>query len=160
MIRVPQIRLIDEEGNQMGIIDTNKALIMAKERNLSLVEVSPNAQPPVCRIIDWGKFQYEKSKKEKDNKKKQRKVEIKGIRLRPSTGENDLEFKLKQTEGFLSKGHRLKIEIILRGRENFFKDEAKENLKKFIDKIKIPFKIEQDITKQGRGFMILIAPDK
>jgi len=160
MIRVPQVRVIDEEGNQLGVLEIHKALQLAKERELSLVEVSPNAKPPVCKIIDWGKFQYEKAKKIKDGKKRQKKVDIKGVRIRPSTGENDLTFKLKQAEGFLSKGHRLKIEIILKGRQNIFRDQAKQNLKEFVDKIKIPFKIEQNIIKQGRGFTILIAPDK
>ena len=158
MIRVPEVSLIDESGEQLGIVETIKALEMAKERDLSLVEVSPNAKPPVCKIIDWGKFQYQKAKREKDGKKNQKKTDIKGIRFRPSTGENDLNFKLSQAENFLKKGHKLKVEIILRGRENIFKEQARQTLRNFIDKIKIPIKIEQSITKQARGFSVLIAP--
>lgn len=160
MIRVPQVRLIDETGNQVGIIETSKALWLAKEKGLSLIEIGPNAQPPVCKIIDWGKFQYEKARKEKENRKKQKKVDVKGIRIRPTTGENDLKFKLGQAEEFLSKSNHLRVEILLRGRENIFKDQAKKNLRDFVDKIKVPFKIEQGITRQGRGFTVLIAPEK
>lgn len=160
MIRISPIRLIDEKGNQIGIVETQKALQMAKESSLDLVEINPNSRPPVCKIIDWGKYQYLQSKKEKKNKQSQKKTEVKGIRFRPSTGENDLSFKVKQVEKFLKKGSKVKVEILLRGRENAFKDQAKEALKNFIDKIENPYKIDQDIQKQFNGFNIVITPDK
>lgn len=156
-IRVSPIRLIDEKGEQLGITETSEALKMAKERDLALVEVSPNAEPPVCKIIDWGKYQYLESKKDKKQRQKQKKVEIKGVRIRPSTGENDLNFKIKKTEDFLSKGKKVKIEIILRGREKAFMPQSKENLQKFVDKIDFPIKIEQDIKKQFNGFNIVVS---
>jgi translation initiation factor IF-3 len=157
MIRVSPIRLIDERGEQLGIIETSKALQMAKEKELALVEVSPHAKPPVCKIIDWGKYQYLESKKDKKQRQKQKKVEIKGVRIRPSTGENDLNFKIKKTEEFLTKGKKVKIEIILRGREKAFMGQARGTLQEFVDKINFPIKIEQDIKKQFNGFNIVVS---
>jgi len=92
---------------------------MAQEKGLDLIEISPNAKPPVCRIMDNGKYKYEKSRKEKDQKTKQKKTEIKGIRISPRIGQHDLEFKVKQAEKFLEKGHKVKIEMILKGREKW-----------------------------------------
>lgn len=159
-IRVSPIRLIGEDGEQIGVIETEKALQMARDLELDLVEISPNAKPPVCKIIGWGKFQYLQAKKENDSKKKQKKTEVKGVRIRPSTGENDLNFKRGQAEKFLKKGNKVKIQIVLRGREKAFSDLAKQTLRDFIDKIEIPVKIEQDITKQFNGFSVLIAPNE
>ena len=160
MIRVSPIRLIGERGEQIGVIETAEALKMAREQELDLVEISPKAEPPVCKLIDWGKFQYLQAKKDNDNKKKQKKTEVKGVRIRPSTGENDLNFKKNQAEKFLKKGNKVKIQIILRGREKAFMDLAKQNLRDFVDKIEIPIKIEQDVTKQFNGFNVLIAPEE
>ncbi len=160
MIRVSPVFLIDEKGNKIGEIDTKKALLLAEEAGLDLVEIVPTAKPPVCKIIDWGKYQYQQSKKKQDSGKKKSKVVVKGVRLRPTTGENDLRFKLKQVEKFLKKDYRVKVEIILRGREKAFKDASKEKLQEFIDKIEIPVKIEQSIQKQFNGWNILIAPKK
>lgn len=152
--------MIGEKGEQIGVIETAEALKMAKEQELDLVEISPKANPPVCKLIDWGKFQYLQAKKENDNKKKQKKTEVKGVRIRPSTGENDLNFKKNQAEKFLRKGNKVKIQIILRGREKAFMDLAKQNLRDFVDKIEFPIKIEQDVTKQFNGFNVLIAPEE
>lgn len=158
MIKVSPIRLIDENGEQAGIVETPEALKIARDRELDLVEIAPKADPPVCKIIDWGKFQYIHAKKENDGKKKQKKTEIKGVRIRPSTGENDLDFKRNQAEKFLKKGNKVKIQIILRGREKAFSDMSRQTLKDFVDKIEYPIKIEQDVKKQFNGFNILIAP--
>lgn len=158
MIRISPIRLIDENGQQAGIVDTRKALEMAQQSGLDLVEIAPNARPPVCKIIDWGKFQYQESKKLQGTKTKQKKTEIKGIRIRPSTGENDLSFKAEQAKKFLSKGSKVKVEIILRGREKAFGNQSKKKLSFFIDKIDFPIKIEQDVKKQFNGFSMLLAP--
>ena len=133
---------------------------MAKDLELDLVEISPKAEPPVCKLIDWGKFQYLKAKKENDSKKNQKKTEVKGVRIRPSTGENDLNFKRNQAEKFLKKGSKVKIQIILRGREKAFGDLAKQILRDFVDKIEFPIKIEQDVAKQFNGFNVLIAPEE
>lgn len=159
MIRISPVRLIDETGEQVGVIETNKALAMAREKDLDLVEISPNARPPVCKIIDWGKFQYQQSKKQQQAKGKQKKTEIKGVRVRPSTGENDLVFKANQAKKFLEKGNKVKVEIILRGREKAFAEQSKEKLEAFIDKIDFPYKIEQDAKRQFNGFNVIIAPN-
>lgn len=158
MIRVSPIRLIDENGQQVGVVDTHKALEMARQRELDLVEIAPNVRPPVCKIIDWGKFQYQESKKLQNTKTKQKKTEVKGIRIRPSTGENDLSFKAEQAKKFLSKGSKVKVEIILRGREKAFGNQSREKLSLFIDKIDFPIKIEQDIRRQFNGFNVLLMP--
>ncbi len=159
-IRVTPIRLIDETGEQLGIVETFKALQLAQSKGLDLVEISPTAKPPVCKIIDWGKFQYQEAKKQQDAKGKQKKIDIKGVRFRPTTDENDLNFKLKQTEKFLSKGNKVKVEIVLRGREKAFANQSREKLQIFIDKIKIPIKIEQGIKRQFNGFNVLISSNK
>jgi len=160
MIRVPMVFLIDEQGKKIGETPTNEALTMAENAGLDLVEIVPNAKPPVCKIIDWGKYQYQQSKKKQDSGKKKSKVVVKGVRLRPATGENDLNFKLKQVEKFLKKDYRVKVEIILRGREKAFRDASKKKLQEFIDKIETPVKIEQSIQKQFNGWNILIVPKK
>ncbi len=161
MIRISPVRLIDEEGEQVGITETAQALQMAQERGLDLVEVAPKAQPPVCKIIDWGKHQYQESKKQQTAKSKQKKNETKGIRLRPNTDVGDLEFKRNQAEKFLEKGHRIKAEIILRGREKapMFAKQAREKLQQFVDKIEVPIKIEQPVQRQFNGFNVVVAPE-
>jgi len=157
-ISASPIRVIDETGNQLGIMETSQALILAKDHGLDLVEIAPLAQPPVCKIINWGKYQYQLAKKDKDSKKNQVRVNIKGVRIRPNIGENDLNFKIKQAEKFLSQGNKVRIEIIIRGREKAFSEQARQNLLSFIDKIQFPFKIEQAISKRFNGFNVIIAP--
>lgn len=131
---------------------------MAKDQLLDLVEVSPKAVPPVCRIMDYGKFQYQQSKQEKVNKLKQKKTEIKGIRIGARTDDHDLDFKKNQTEKFLSKGNKVKIEIILRGREKAFQDLARENIQEFIRGISVPHKLEQEVKRFPGGFNAIITP--
>ncbi len=160
MIRVTPVRLIDDTGEQVGIVETREALALAQSKDLDLVEISPTAKPPVCKIIDWGKFQYQEAKKQQEASAKQKKIEIKGIRFRPSTDRNDLNFKLKQTHKFLSKGSKVKVEIVLRGREKAFADLSRKKLQAFIDKIEIPIKIEQGIKRQFNGFNVLISSNK
>jgi len=151
--------VIGPDGEQLGVFEIAQALQNAKELELDLVEIAPMANPPVCKIIDWGKFQYQQAKKEKESKKKQQKVEIKGIRLRPRIGQNDLQIRLKQAEKFLSQGNKVKVEILLRGREKAFIETAKKILKEeFVDKINFPIKIEQDISRKFNGLEMTIAP--
>lgn len=160
MIRISPVRLIDDQGEQVGIVETREALTLAQSKDLDLVEIAPTAKPPVCKIIDWGKFQYQEAKKKQEASAKQKKIEIKGIRFRPSTDENDLNFKLKQAEKFLKKGNKVKVEIVLRGREKAFAGLSREKLQKFIDKIEIPIKIEQGIKRQFNGFNVLISSNQ
>ena len=117
MIRVREVRLIDDEGNQLGIVATTEALKMAKERELDLVEVSPNANPPVCKILDFGKYRFEQEKKLRDSKKNQKVLKLKEIRMQPKIGSGDLDTKAKHVQEFLNEGDKVKVTIRFRGRE-------------------------------------------
>ena len=116
-IRVREVRLIDDEGNQKGIVPTLEALKMAKERDLDLVEVSPNANPPVCKILDFGKYRFEQEKKLRDSKKNQKVLKLKEIRMQPKIGSGDLDTKAKHVQEFLNEGDKVKVTIRFRGRE-------------------------------------------
>jgi len=131
---------------------------LARSQDLDLVEIAPKAKPPVCKLINWGKFQYLKTKEKDESKKNQKKTRLKGVRFRPSTGDGDLSFKADQAKKFLSKNNKVKVQVVLRGREKAFAEQAKKRLKEFIDKIDFPVKIEQDVKQQGNGFNIIIAP--
>jgi len=134
-----------------------KALEIAKEKLLDLVEIAPKAVPPVCKIMDFGKYQYQKSREERQNKSKQRKVDIKGIRIGVRTDDHDLNFKKDQAEKFLKKGHKIKLEIVMRGREKAHQDLARKNLIEFIKTISIPYKLEQEIKRFPGGFNVIIT---
>jgi translation initiation factor IF-3 len=157
-IRIPRVSVIDESGQALGEMSNYEALDIAKSKELDLVEVSPNTRPPVCKIMDYGKFQYAQAKKSK-SQSSQKKTETKGIRIGVRTDTHDLEFKKKQTEKFLSKGNKVKIEIRLRGREKAHQDLARQNLKDFSKNIETPHKIEEDVKRFPGGFNILIAPE-
>lgn len=137
---------------------TIEAMAMAKERLLDLVEVSPKAVPPVCRIMDYGKHLYQQSKQLRLAKAKQKKIEIKGVRLGLRTDTHDLEFKRAQSEKFLRQGDKVKIDIVLRGREKAHQDLARKNLQSFIIAITVPYKIEDQIKRFPGGFNVIIAP--
>lgn len=117
MIRVREVRLIDDEGNQKGIVPTLEALKMAKEKDLDLVEVSPNANPPVCKILDFGKYRFEQEKKLRESKKNQKVLKLKEIRMQPKIGSGDLDTKAKHVQEFLDEGSKVKVTIRFRGRE-------------------------------------------
>ncbi len=151
--------MIDEKGKGLGEMSTEEALRIARERELDLVEVSPKANPPVCRILDYGKFQYQQSKQDRLAKAKQKKVEVKGIRIGIRTDEHDLDFKKNQADKFLRKGNKVKIEIILRGREKAHQSLARETLGQFIKQIQTPYRIEEEIKRFQEGFNIIIAPE-
>jgi len=151
--------VVDETGKNLGEMPNYEALNLARSKGLDLVEVSPNAKIPVCKITDYGKFQYIKTKQTRIASAKQKKVELKGVRIGLKTGRHDLDFKKKQTEKFLSKGHKVKIEMILKGREKAHQELAKNNLKEFADNISIPYRIEESLKRSPRGFDIIIAPE-
>ena len=140
-------------------MDIGQALQLAREQELDLVEIAPKAQPPVCKIMDFGKYQYQRSKQERINKAKQKKVEVKGIRIGIRTDTHDLEFKKNQAEKFLTKGDKVKTEIILRGREKAHQDLARRNLSDFLKTITVPYKVEQEIKRFPGGFNVIIAPE-
>lgn len=139
-------------------MSTFEALGLARERMLDLVEVSPKAKPPVCRIMDYGKHLYQQSKQLRLAKAKQKKVEIKGVRLGIRTDAHDADFKRAQSEKFLRQGDKVKIDIVLRGREKAHQDLARKNLDEFIKAITVPYKIEDPIKRFPGGFNVIIAP--
>lgn len=157
-IRVPVVFVIDDEGKQLGEMSTMDAMALAKEQLLDLVEVSPKAVPPVCRIMDYGKHLYQQSKQLRIAKAKQKKIEIKGVRLGLRTDTHDMEFKRAQSEKFLRQGDKVKIDIVLRGREKAHQDLARKNLQDFIGGITVPYKVEDPIKRFPGGFNVIIAP--
>src|ERR1700761_534418 len=157
-IRVPQVRLIDEQGNQVGVVPTHEALQMARDRGLDLMEVSPNAQPPVCKICDYGKFKYEKKKKDHQAKKKQTVIKVKEIQLRPQTEEHDLDYKFKNVRQFLEDGDKAKITIMFRGREITYVDQGFKIMKQLIDLIKDVGTVESPPKIEGKKLIMVLAP--
>jgi translation initiation factor IF-3 len=156
-IRVPEIRLIDENGEQLGVIRTREALAIAKQRNLDLVEVAPTAQPPVCRIMDYGKYRYEQTKKERDARKNQKVIEIKEVRLTPKIDDHDLETKARQAKGFVEDGHKVKLSVKFRGRENAHPEIGRDLLNQFADILKDVAAIEQPARLEGKNMTMLLS---
>ena len=154
-IRADKIRVIDEIGTQLGIMSPSEALEMARDREMDLVEVSPLATPPVCRIMDYGKFQYQHAK---STKVKAKKIDVKELRIGFRTDIHDLEVRRNQVVKFLEKGNKVKIEIRLKGREKMHKDKARENLASFIKSIPFEYKIEQEIKSFPGGFNVVLMP--
>jgi len=152
-IRAVEVRVIDDHDGQLGVMPISQALSLANEKGLDLVEVSPLAQPPVCKIIDHGKFQYQQSR----TQQKVKMLETKGIRLSLKIGQHDLEVKQKQVEKFLTKGHNVKIELRLKGREKAFKAQAKVVIKQFLANLGTETKFEKDIDQQGAVLSIVIS---
>lgn len=151
------MQIVDENGKNLGILDTYKAIQIARERGLDLVEIAPTAKPPVCKIIDYGKYKYQQEKKEQKQKAKRKEVEVKGIRIGFSTSLHDLEHKAKQVGEFLAEGNKVRIEIKLRGREKAYFDLAKEKLNSFLKLIPVEHKIEEQPKKNPIGLVLTIA---
>jgi translation initiation factor IF-3 len=157
-IRVPQVRVIDPDGEQDGIMDTRSALELARERDLDLVEVSPHAKPPVCRIMDYGKYKYQQSKRIKDSKKKQHAVQLKEIRMRPKTDEHDYLFKLRHAQRFLEERNRVKISVMFRGREQAHREFGRSVLERAIEKLSEVASAEGPIRIEGRNMTVTLVP--
>ena len=161
-IRRNPIRLIDEQEQMVGVVDTGEALDRARELGLDLVEVAPDADPPVCRILDYGKFRYEQSKKERANKKNSKTAELKSIRLGRSLkiGQNDIEIRIRQTQKFLLLGHKVQIVQRFRGREVTLTDKGMERLADIADRLAPLSKVEAPPRRNGRELAMVLAPDK
>ena len=157
-IRAREVRLIDESGGQLGVMATHEALKIAKERELDLVEVSPKATPPVCKIMDYGKFKYQIAKKAQEAKKKQATVQIKEMKLGLKIEEHDLSFKLKHLREFLEDGNKTKIIIMFRGREVLHRDKGEGLAAKVIEALKDVGQVEQKPRFDGRNIIIVFAP--
>ena len=154
------MRLISPEGEQLGVVPLKKALEMAEEAGLDLVEVAPDANPPVCRIMDYGKFRYEKEKKIKLSRKKQKTSELKQLNLRPKIDEHDYQVKLRNALRFLEDGDRVKITVRFRGREMTFQERGEELLTRMIADLEEVGKVEQDIKHEGPHLTVTLAPKK
>ncbi len=152
------MRVIDSEGKQLGIFSINEALKMAEEMNLDLVEVAPQAVPPVCKLMDYGKYKYQISKKIQEAKKKQTIIEIKEVKLRPSTEDHDFQFKVNHIRRFLSEGNKAKVTVIFRGREIVHTDLGKNLIERVYQEVKDIGIIEQMPKMEGRTLTIIIAP--
>ncbi len=157
-IRVPQVRVIDESGKQLGVLETHIALNVARERGLDLVEISPTAEPPVCKIIDYGKYRYEEKKKESESRKKQVKITVKEIKLGITIQEHDLNIKVSHILNFLEKGERVKVFVWFRGREVDRPELGEVVLKKVIEKIGSRGVIDQPPRLYGRSMNMFIVP--
>ena len=157
-INSPEVQVIASSGENLGIISTNKAISMAKEEGLDLIEIAPNAKPPVCKIIDMGKYKYDAQKKANKAKKKQKKIELKEIKLRPVTETHDYNFKLKNAQKFLSKGDKVKFTIRFKGRELQHSNLGHNLMNKIQEDIKLVGKVEMNPKFDGKQMIMVIQP--
>ena len=154
-IRVSPVRVIGAQGDQLGIIPTDQAIARARELDLDLVEVAPNEKPPVCRIMDFGKYKYEKNKKAHQHTHQ---TKIKEIRLRPKTGEHDIEFKVKQARGFLEHKDKVIVSVVFKGREMAHEEEGRKVMNQVIQQLQDVGKLESNPMRQGKRMSCTIAP--
>lgn len=157
-IRVPEVRVIGTDGKQLGVMPTSEAISLAREQDLDLVEISPVAQPPVAKIINYDKYRYQQDKAAQAQKKRQKKIDVKGIRISVRTGQHDLEFKAKKADEFLKDGDKVKIDMMLRGREKANHDYAMGQMDKFLTFVTQPHNIESRPSRQGGIISTTIAP--
>jgi len=157
MIRIPQVRVIDDEGNQLGVMPTPRALEMAQEKGLDLVEVAPMAAPPVARFLDFGQYKYELTKREKENKRRQRSVTFKEVRLSPKIGIGDFETKVHRAVEFLTDGDRIKVTVRFRGRELSHPELGRVLLEKFSKQVEEHGIIERQPVLEGKSMFIVLA---
>ena len=157
-IRVREVRIVREDGSE--VVPTRKALDMARQNGVDLVEISPNAQPPVCRLIDYSKFLYQQKKHQKEMKQKQVKVEVKEIRFGPQTDEHDYQFKLKHAREFLNEGNKVRAYVFFRGRSILFKEQGEVLLRRFANDLEEFGKVEQMPKLEGKKMFLYLAPKK
>jgi len=157
-IRVREVRVVSDDGSE--VMPTRKAMDMARQQGVDLVEISPNAQPPVCRLIDYSKFLYQQKKRQKELKQKQVKVEVKEIRFGPQTDEHDYQFKLKHAKEFLEDGNKVRAYVFFRGRSILFKEQGEVLLLRFANDLEESGKVEQMPALEGKKMFLYIAPKK
>ena len=158
MIRVKEVSLIGLDGEQMGVYSTQQALSMAQEQDLDLVEVSPLANPPVCRVMDYGKFKYKQSKRAHEAKKNQKIVHVKEVKFRPNTDQHDYDFKLKHARRFLEAGDKVKVVIFFRGREIVHRENGQKLLGRVNQDLEELAQVEQASKQEGRTLCMIFAP--
>ena len=159
-IRVPEVRLIDDEGNQVGIVPTDRARELAREKELDLVEIAPGAKPPVCKIMDYGKYLFQQKKKQGEAKKKQKTILVKEVQFRPRIDEHDFTFKKNNVARFLEDGAKVKAIIRFRGREMAHQELGRAVLERLIDEVKELGAPETNYDMQGNRMIIILAPKK
>ena len=157
-IGVVRLRLVDERGQMVGVVQRNEALAMAAQAGLDLVEIAPNADPPVCKILDYGKFKYEEQKKKNEARKKQKVIEVKEIKLRPSIDDHDYEVKMRSMNKFIEEGDKVKVTMRFRGRELAHQELGMNVLMRVRDDIEEIAKVEQMPRMEGRQMVMVIAP--
>ncbi len=157
-IRAPEVRVIGHDGQQLGIIPIRKALELAAIEHLDLVEVAPNADPPVCKIMDFGKFKYQQNKRTQEAKKKQTVIQVKEVKIRPKTDEHDLQVKIRHIKRFLAQKDKAKVTILFRGREIAYSDQGVKVLERIKEELKDDIVIEQHPKMEGRNLIMILAP--
>jgi translation initiation factor IF-3 len=160
MIRAKEIRVVDEEAGQLGIMSPEEALSLAKARDLDLVEVAPGAEPPVCRIMNYGKFQYQKSKRAHEAKKHQKQVTVKEVKFRPKTEEHDFQFKKNHILRFLTEGNKTKANVVFRGREMTHQELGRRLMGRLIEELKEIADIERPPKMEGYSLVTIFTPKK
>ena len=159
-IKVNEVRVIDSDGKMLGIMTRNEALRLAEQKEIDLVEIAPQANPPVCRIIDYGKFVYEIQKKEKQQKKNQTASQLKEIRFKWRTATHDFNFKVKHARSFIEDGNKVKATVMFRGREITHQEIGKELLLKFIEAMTDVAKLDQPLKFEGKNLSVILSPEK
>lgn len=159
-IQATEIRLLNDEGQQLGVFSLQEALKLAEEHGLDLVEISPQARPPVVKLISFDKYKYQQKKLEQQQKKKVKKVEVKTVRLSAKIATHDIQTKARQADGFLGGGDWVKVELRMRGREQAFQDVAQNQIKLFREALTVPYRVEIEPKKMGNTLSMTIAPTK
>ncbi|KAF1714779.1 translation initiation factor IF-3 [Pseudoxanthomonas sangjuensis] len=159
-IRVPRVRVIGSDGEMIGVLSRDEALAMAEEEGLDLVEIQPNAEPPVCKIMDFGKFRFEQQKKANEAKKKQKQVEIKELKFRPVTDEGDYQIKMRNIRRFLEEGDKVKVNIRFRGREMSHQELGRQMAARIEAELGDEIVVESRPRLEGRQMVMMIAPKK
>jgi len=159
-IRISPVRVIDPEGEQIGILPVERALEIAMEQGLDLVEVAPMARPPVCRIMDYGKFKYEEQRKAREARKKQHHVQLKEVKMRPGIEEHDFEFKTRHARRFLEEGNKVKVTMMFRGRQMAHPELGREVLDRVVEELSDVAKLESSPMMEARSMTMVLAPAK
>ena len=157
-IRTPQVRVIDQGGNQLGVLPTAQAIQLARDAGLDLVEISPTAAPPVCKILDYGKYKYVQKKRAHEAKRKQTVVKLKEVKMRPTTDEHDFQFKLRHIKRFLEEGDKVKITVVFKGREVAYSDQGRNMMKRVMEETKKESKIEHMPSMEGKAMYMVLSP--
>lgn len=159
-INVPEVRLLGEEGDQLGVVSSRQALYLAEEAGLDLVEIAPLAQPPVCRIMDYGKFKYQEQKRQHEQKLKQKQVQVKEVKLRPGTDENDYQIKLRNMTRFLQEEDKVKVTLRFRGREMAHQEIGMRQIERIKTDLQELATVEQMPKMEGRQMVMILAPNR